>query len=103
MPKKLNFSNNKLSNLPPSFGDLSLLEELNLDFNSFSEVPYVVSKLMQLRVFSAEDNKIRDISILLNCVSLQEIFVRNNRIKESRMDFPLMLPKLRTFKVEPGT
>ena len=55
--KKLNLWNNRLNNLPKSFGNISNLEELYLDWNNFKELPEIDwTKLKALKKLSLTNN-----------------------------------------------
>ena len=55
--KKLNLWNNYLHNLPKSFGNLSNLEELYLDWNNFRKIPEIDwAKLKSLKKLSLTNN-----------------------------------------------
>lgn len=98
MTQTLDLSNNKLSDLPDSFAQLSNLSQLDIHDNAFAILPSVISRLKGLTVFNAQSNNIVDVTSLLDCTNLEIIDLRRNKIARLPIDLPLRLPKLRICK-----
>lgn len=94
----MNLSHNLLSDLPDSVSKLSALKTLNLDNNEFTYLPSVLGALSSLKHFKARHNKIKDVTVLLECSNLQTIDIRKNFIENVPIDLPLKLTKLTRYE-----
>lgn len=74
--KIIDLSNKDLSKLPVI--DLQA-EILILDNNNLTEIPNWFTNLKNLRSLSVRNNKLIDVSVLMYCENLEEIYLSNNQ------------------------
>lgn len=67
-----------------------------MDNNKFEVVPEVIENLPKLERFSATNNRIKEMGVILNCTNLTSINLSHNIIGGVPVDLPLRLPKLAT-------
>lgn len=96
----LDLSQNRLKSLPKSVERLKDLENICLNGNSFENVPQILSKLVKLKVFSAAENKIKDVDPLLSCKGLITIDLRSNYVKDIPIEMALELKNLSKFDID---
>ncbi|XP_066963781.1 LOW QUALITY PROTEIN: leucine-rich repeat-containing protein 40-like [Macrobrachium rosenbergii] len=83
---KLNASENKIKELPVEIGDCFGLAQLDLNNNQLTALPESLGNLRKLEQLYARHNAIQVIPALNNCVSLKELHLGNNFIKEIEPD-----------------
>ncbi len=80
--KSLNLSENKLTSLPKTIGQLHKLEELSLDLNKLTSLPKTIGQLTSLKWLSLRSNKLtslpKTIGQLKNLIKLD---LSNNQLK----------------------
>lgn len=86
--KYLNLNNNnnggtRISSLPNEISSLSLLEQLWLSENSFTEIPISILSLTSLKIIHFSSNQLTEIpSNISNLVNLETLDVSHNKITE---------------------
>jgi Leucine-rich repeat (LRR) protein len=76
------FPNSRLITLPESFGELKLLEKLDLSSNSLESIPESFGKLQSLKELNLEDNEIQTLpGGFGNLGALQELRLRGNKLE----------------------
>uniref|UniRef100_UPI00358F09E1 toll-like receptor 3 n=1 Tax=Myxine glutinosa TaxID=7769 RepID=UPI00358F09E1 len=89
-------SHNRLLQLPPeSFQNYSLIEHLDVSYNSISKVkPGVCAELAKLSWLSLEHNEVKDISsAFIRCNNMSALFLGHNRLDVDPTSNPFFLLK----------
>ena len=87
----LTMSNNWLSVLPNSFGNLRKLESLHLASNKFAKFPHILGELRALRFLDLSDNELAEVSTIVgNLKHLETLMLYKNCLK----DLPESIGKL---------
>ncbi|MEL6938223.1 MAG: leucine-rich repeat-containing protein kinase family protein [Cyanobacteria bacterium J06598_1] len=76
----LNLSNNRLTQLPPSFAQLQKLEIVFFNNNSFESFPIVLAQCPQLSMVSFKNNAIRSVSPQALSSHLRWLILTNNQL-----------------------
>ncbi len=71
-----------------------MLYKLDLNDNKFQNIPVPIKSLERLKIFSAQNNLISDLSPLLHNKELHTIDLRHNNITTTPVNLPLQLRKL---------
>lgn len=88
-------SRNKLRTSPPSFAQLSNLEELDLRKNELSYVPLEILSLPKLRVLNLSDNRITSLDGVDQLSGLESLDISFNRVRHLPQGLS-SLPRLKT-------
>lgn len=76
----LKLSNNKLTNVPPYFGQYRALRSLNLSSNSLTVFPDALRELTTLVDLDVSFNSISDMGDVSTLVNLERLWATNNRL-----------------------
>ena len=81
MIKTQDVSNNKLTSLPNSIGNLRGLKTLNVSHNNLTELPYTVGLLKKARMLDCTHNSLKEIPEEVgDMASLEQLYLRHNHI-----------------------
>ena len=76
-----NLSNNKLTSLPTSLGNLRSLKTLNVSNNQIAELPYTIGLLKSVRMLDATHNSLKEVPEEIgDMASLEQLYLRHNQI-----------------------
>ena len=79
----INFSQNKISNVPESISNIETLEILNLDNNLLESLPETIGNLINLKSLSLSNNHLTKIPDTIgNLKNLKALNLANNQLKE---------------------
>lgn len=79
--QELILTENFLNNLPDSIGEMTKLNNLNVDRNALEYIPNEIGTCISLGVLSLRDNKLKKLpSELGNCTSLHVLDVSGNQL-----------------------
>lgn len=76
----LKLSNNKLTKIPPYFGDYRALRSLNLSSNSLTEFPPALRQLKTLVDLDISFNQISSLGDIANLTNLERLWATNNKL-----------------------
>jgi adenylate cyclase len=91
----LRLSNNKLTSLPPYFGQFKVLRSLNISSNSLTSFPEQLTDITTLTEVDMSFNLITDIPDISKWTRLQKLWATNNKLSGS---FPESTRKLTSLK-----
>uniref|UniRef100_A0A7E4VIX1 Leucine-rich repeat-containing protein 57 n=1 Tax=Panagrellus redivivus TaxID=6233 RepID=A0A7E4VIX1_PANRE len=92
--RSLDLSLNRISVLPPFFGDFAVLKQLHLTGNLLETLPDEIGNLKKLETLVLTDNNITSIpDTIVGCLSLATVKINNNKLTEFPVGFCL-LPRL---------
>jgi len=78
----LEMSNNQLSSIPESIGNLILLQSLDVSLNQIESIDGAIGKCIRLRRLNVTKNRIETLPPEIgNCVLLEEIIASHNQIQ----------------------
>ena len=78
----LNMSNNQLTSIPESIGNLVLLQTLDVSHNQIESIDAAIGKCIRLRRLNVATNRIEALPAEIgNCVLLEEIIASDNQLK----------------------
>ena len=81
--KKLNLSNNNLTQLPVEIGHLTQLTELNLSINKLIQLPVEIGQLTQLTTLNLHCNKLTHLPVEIGQLTqLTTLYLHNNNLTQ---------------------
>jgi len=81
--QSLVMTNNQLSCIPKSIGNLILLRSLDVSYNKIDSISSAIGKCIRLRSLNISNNRVNELPTELgsNCTMLEKIFANNNQLK----------------------
>jgi len=77
----LNLSNNLLTKIPESIGNLILLKSLDVSLNQVTKIDGAIGKCLRLRKLNVEKNRLECLpDELSHCILLEELLAKDNKL-----------------------
>ncbi|KAL7543225.1 hypothetical protein ACHAXR_012530 [Thalassiosira sp. AJA248-18] len=84
----LEMSNNQLTSIPESIGNLVLLQTLNVSLNQIENIDGAIGKCIRLRRLNVAKNRIESFPAEIgNCMLLEDIIASDNRLNSLPKEF----------------